>query len=63
MAKYNIKNLQVFQTNKFSIKISCRKWETETLPKWFFIYKQFDKCQNEYYPDNRNIISFCRRIS
>ena len=41
-----------------SIKILCRKWEGETLPKSFFIYKQLDKCQNEYYPDNPNLIRF-----
>ena len=65
MAKYNIKkNWKSFkQTFEVSIKFFCRKWERETFPKWFFIYKQLDKCQNEYYPDNGNIISFCRRVS
>ena len=50
------------QTFEVSIKEFCRKWERETLPKWFFIYKQLDKCQNEYSPGNRNIICFCRCI-
>ena len=44
---------QIFEV---SIKIFCSKWEGETLPKWFFIYKQLDKYQNEYYPDNENKI-------
>ena len=38
------------QTFEVSIKKSCRKREEETLPKWFFIFKQLGKCQNEYYP-------------
>ena len=36
------------QTFEVSIKKSCRKREEETLPKWFFIFKQLGKCQNEY---------------
>ena len=65
MAKYKIRNLEKFlkQTFEVSIKIFCWKWERETLTKWFFIYKELDKCQNEYYPDNPNLISFLRRIS
>ena len=65
MAKYNIKkNWKSFkQTFEVSIKFFCRKWERETFPKWFFIYKQLDKCQNEYYPENPNITRFCRRTS
>ena len=35
-----------------SINTLCRKWEDETHPKWFFIFNELDKCQNEYYPDN-----------
>ena len=50
------------ETFEVSIKIFPRKWEGETLAKWFFIYKQLEKCQNEYYPDNPNLISFWRRI-
>ena len=51
------------QTFEVCIKLFCWKWEGETLTKWFFIYKQLDKCQNEYYPENPNLISFMRRIS
>ena len=39
-----------------SIKTFCRKWEGETIPKWFFIFKQLEKCQNKYYPDNLNLV-------
>ena len=64
MAKYNTKKSKVLkQTCEFSIKIFCWKWEGENISKGFFIYKQLDKCQNEYYPDNINSVSFCRRIS
>ena len=59
MTKYNIRNLKVAS---FYHNI-LQKREGETLPKLFFIYKQLDKCQNEYYPNNLNLISFCRRIS
>ena len=51
------------QTFEVSIKIFCRKWEGENLPKWFFIYKQLEKCQIEYYSDNLNLKRFCRRTS
>ena len=30
----------------------------DTLPEWFFIYKQLQKCQKECYPDNQNLIKF-----
>ena len=64
MAKYNTKKSKVLkQTCEFSIKIFCWEWEGENISKGFFIYKQLDKCQNEYYPDNINSVSFCRRIS
>ena len=46
-----------------SIKTFCRKWEGETLPKWFFISKQLEKCQNKYYPDNPNLMSSYKRAS
>ena len=46
-----------------SIKIFCRKWEGKNLLKRFFIYKQLDKCQNKCYPNNSNLIRFCRRVS
>ena len=58
MTKCKIRNLKVA-----SIITFCKKREGETLPKLFFIYKQLEKCQNEYYPNNLNLISFCRRIS
>ena len=35
-----------------SIETFCRKWEEEILPKLFFIFKQLEKCQNEYYPES-----------
>ena len=35
-----------------SIETFCRKWEGEILPKLFFIFKQLEKCQNEYYPES-----------
>ena len=43
------------------IKTFCREWGGEIFPKWLFIYKQLEKCQNEYYNDNLNWVSFCRR--
>ena len=51
------------QTFEVSIKIFCWKWEGENLPKRFFIYKQLEKCQIEYYSDNLNLKRFCRRTS
>ena len=45
------------------IKTFCEKWEGEVFPKWLFIYKQLEKCQNKYYNDNINWVSFCRRTS
>ena len=48
MAKYKIRNLKVLiQTFEISIKKFCRKWEGETLPKWFLVFKQIEKFQNE----------------
>ena len=44
-----------------SVKKFCRKWEGKTLPKWLLIFKQLEKFQNEYYLDNLNLISSCRR--
>ena len=46
------------QTSLAFIKTFCGKWKEETLPKWFFISKKLEKCQNEYYLDNLNFISF-----
>ena len=63
MVKYKVRNLKVLkQTIEVSIKKFWRTWERETLLKWFFIFKQLDKCQNEYYSDNLNLISLCIRI-
>ena len=74
---YNVLNIMTLgngkgQDNKFKsflkqtslafIKTFCGKWKEETLPKWFFISKKLEKCQNEYYLDNLNFISFCRRL-
>ena len=49
----------VKQMFEVSVKTFCRKWEGEFLPKLFFIFKQLEKCQNEYYPNNLNLIRFC----
>ena len=51
------------ETFEVSIKTFYRKWEGESHPKWFLIYKQFERCQNECQPDNLNLICFCRRTS
>ena len=56
MAKYKIRNLK--QTFRDFVGTFSRKWEGETLPKWFFIFKELEKCPNEYYPDNLNLIIF-----
>ena len=52
-----VQNKKFKRTFEFSIKTLCRKWE------WFFIFKQLENCQNEYYPDNLNLTNFCKRIS
>ena len=46
-----------------SVKTFCRKWEGESPPKRFFIFKQLEKYQNECYPSNLNLISFCNLTS
>ena len=38
------------QTFEVSIKAICRKWKREAPPKWFFIFKQPNKCQNKTIP-------------
>ena len=55
------------QSNKFkkrtfevSIKMLSRKWDEETLLKWFSILQLFEKFQNEQYPDNLNLTAFSR---
>ena len=45
------------------IKTFCRKWEGEIFPKWLFLYKQPEKCQNEYCNDHLHWVSCCRRTS
>ena len=61
MAKHKIRNLKVLkQIFEVSMKILCRKWEGEILPKQFFIFKQLEKCQNKYVNVNVNLIRFCR---
>ena len=47
MANYKLEISKVFKTN--TGKTFCRKSEGETLPKLFFIFKQLENCQNEYY--------------
>ena len=42
-----------------SIKTFCRKWEGETLPKWFFFLSNLKNAK----PDNLNLMSYCRRTS
>ena len=36
----------------YASKTFCRKCERERFLKWFFIFKQLEKCQNEYYPES-----------
>ena len=65
MAKYKIRSFRKFSEEIYEVfaKKFCRKWEGETLPKWFFSFKQLEKGQNEYYPHNLNLISFCSLTS
>ena len=53
----------MFNLFEVSVKLFCRIWEGKTLPKWFFIFKQLKEMQNKYYPDNKNLVCFCRRTS
>ena len=46
---------QIFEV---CVQTFCRKWEGETLPKWFFNFKQIEKCQNDNYPDKRKFNTF-----
>ena len=62
MPKYKIKRLKVLKKIFWSFYQNILQ-KNGTLPKWFFIYQQLDKWQNEYYPDNLNLIRFCSRIS
>ena len=58
-----VKHKKSKRTFEASIKALCRKREGETLLKWFFIFKQIEKYQNQYYPYNLNLTRFCRRTS
>ena len=58
-----VKHKKSKRTFEASIKALCRKRKGETLLKWFFIFKQIEKCQNQYYSDDLNLISLCRRTS
>ena len=51
------------RTLDVSIKKLCRKWEGGTLSKWFFVFKQLEKRQNECYPHNLNLTNFSRCTS
>ena len=60
MLECKIRNLKGFlkQIFEVSVQIFRGKWEGETLFKRFFIFKQFEKSQNGYYPDNLNVEVF-----
>ena len=63
IAKFKKRNLKVFKINIWSFyKTFCRKWEGETLPKWFFIFKQLEKCQKILSKFN-NLNFYCLRSS
>ena len=62
MGKCKIRSLNVFQIKTWSFYQSIsQKWKP--VPKWFFIFKQLENCQNKCYRDNSNFIRFCRRTS
>ena len=47
------KSQNKFQKNfKVSVETFWRKWEEESLLKGFWNFKQPEKCQNKYYPNN-----------
>ena len=50
-------------TSGVSIKTFCKMGSRNSSQMIFLIYKQLEKYQNEYYPDNPNLINFCRRVS
>ena len=53
MEKYKIKNFKIFwKIFEVSVKTFFRKMEGETHPNLSFIFKQLQKCRNEYYSDN-----------
>ena len=56
--KAEFKSPLCIRITEVSMKTFCRKREGETLLKWFFTFNQLEKFQNEYYPDNLNLIRF-----
>ena len=63
MAKYKIRNLKVFNTILWSSYQNISEKMGRRNSSQMFILKQREKCQNEYYPDNLNLISLCRCTS
>ena len=63
MAKYMIRNLKVFKTNIWSFYQNILQKMGRRNSSQMITHEQLDKYQNEYYPDNPNLISICRRIS
>ena len=57
MAKWQDKKFKSFENKhlKFLWKHFAENEKEKIFP--------FEKCQNKYYPDNLNFISFCRRTS
>ena len=47
-----MRNLKLIKQMFYASKTFCRKCERERFLKWFFIFKQLEKCQNEYYPES-----------
>ena len=47
-----MRNLKLINQMFYASKTFCRKCERERFLKWFFIFKQLEKCQNEYYPES-----------
>ena len=58
MAKNTIRNVKVIKTNT---KFLSKNFAENGKEKLFLNDPSFCKCQNEYYPYNTNLISFCRR--
>ena len=47
-----MRNIKLIKQMFYASKTFCRKCERERFLKWFFIFKQLEKCQNEYYPES-----------
>ena len=47
-----MRNLKLIKQMFYASKTFCRKCERDRFLKWFFIFKQLEKCQNEYYPES-----------